>query len=110
MSNDAKLAAIEKTLTERRANLLDHLGAVEAALTESHDPDLGEQAVEREADEVLEQLGRADRHELAILDAALARIAEGSYGICTRCGDDIADKRLEALPETPFCQSCASDL
>ncbi|OZA94783.1 MAG: hypothetical protein B7X57_00180 [Erythrobacter sp. 34-65-8] len=32
---------------------------------------------------------------------------EGSYGICVRCGDDIAEARLDAIPWTPLCRSCA---
>ena len=35
--------------------------------------------------------------------AALKRIAEGSYGMCVRCGQPIAQKRLEALPWAAYC-------
>ena len=37
------------------------------------------------------------------VDAALARIAAGTYGTCAVCGDAIAEGRLEARPSTPFC-------
>lgn len=42
------------------------------------------------------------------IEAALARIERGTYGLCARCGEDIASARLEAAPATPFCQACAS--
>lgn len=37
------------------------------------------------------------------VDAALARIANGTYGTCAACGEAIAEGRLEARPWTPFC-------
>lgn len=41
---------------------------------------------------------------------ALSRLQAGDYGVCVRCGDDIAEGRLEARPEAPFCLACASAL
>jgi DnaK suppressor protein len=40
---------------------------------------------------------------LGQIDAALARIAAGRYGICEVCGEEIAEGRLEARPWTPYC-------
>ncbi|MHC6230767.1 TraR/DksA family transcriptional regulator [Arthrobacter sp. MMS24-T111] len=37
------------------------------------------------------------------VEAALARLANGTYGTCAVCGEPIADGRLEARPWTPFC-------
>jgi RNA polymerase-binding transcription factor DksA len=37
------------------------------------------------------------------VEAALARIADGTYGTCAICGEAIAEGRLEARPWTPFC-------
>ena len=37
------------------------------------------------------------------IEAALARLAGGTYGTCTVCGEPIAEGRLEARPWTPFC-------
>jgi len=41
------------------------------------------------------------------IDAALQRIEEGTYGICTNCGKPIGEERLEALPWTDLCIDCA---
>ena len=99
--------AARKTLTARRDELL-------ASLTESDDQrddpvpkDWEDAASERQGDEVLTALGHAEEAELRRIDAALARIEAGEYGECGQCGKDIADKRLELLPDTPFCANCA---
>jgi DnaK suppressor protein len=41
------------------------------------------------------------------IDAALARIADGSYGDCLRCGEPIDPRRLEADPTATLCLTCA---
>lgn len=53
----------------------------------------------------------ADRRrqgELARIDAALGRIAEGEFGWCAECGEPIARGRLEVDPTVPACIGCAS--
>ena len=47
--------------------------------------------------------GEASR---AAVDAALARVDDGSYGVCERCGQPIAPARLEARPTARTCVSC----
>lgn len=42
------------------------------------------------------------------LEAALDRIAAGSFGICCECQDELEADRLEADPATVFCTECAS--
>jgi len=50
------------------------------------------------------------RTVLRLIEAALKRIADGSFGVCVGCGDDIQRQRLEALPWTQFCLSCQGEL
>jgi DnaK suppressor protein len=45
--------------------------------------------------------------ELTRIERALERIAQGDYGICRRCGGDIAPARLRADPANPVCIACA---
>jgi DnaK suppressor protein len=47
-----------------------------------------------------------DAEELATLESALKRLAEGEYGICVECGDDIARERLYANPAATRCAEC----
>jgi DnaK suppressor protein len=44
--------------------------------------------------------------ELSQVVAALRRMDEGSYGDCVDCGEHIDERRLRALPATPFCTAC----
>ena len=44
--------------------------------------------------------------ELAHIDAALQRLATGTYGQCTACGQAIASPRLKAWPDVPRCINC----
>jgi RNA polymerase-binding transcription factor DksA len=69
--------------------------------------DWEEQATERENDEVLDSLGNASEQELAMINAAIARIDAGEYFNCSVCGKRIPDDRLESLPFTTQCVDCA---
>ena len=44
--------------------------------------------------------------EIRDIDAALLRIAEGGYGVCADCGEDIDVQRLDAWPTAKRCRSC----
>ncbi|MGQ0849479.1 MAG: TraR/DksA family transcriptional regulator [Actinomycetota bacterium] len=59
-----------------------------------------------------EVLGLIDtlKGQLDGVDAALARIASGKYGICANCGKPIDPARLEAKPESVLCVSCKAKL
>ena len=45
---------------------------------------------------------------LGEVEAAIARLADGTYGHCERCGQQIAPARLEAMPAARRCITCAS--
>ena len=66
-----------------------------------------EQATERENDEVLESLGNTSEEELFMINNALKRIEAGNYFSCSNCGENIPTSRLELLPFTTRCVSCA---
>jgi DnaK suppressor protein len=48
------------------------------------------------------------RERLADVDAALAKIDEGTYGVCEICGKEIGEARLEARPLSVRCVDCAA--
>jgi DnaK suppressor protein len=56
--------------------------------------------------EFLLSLSDAERKQLLLIDDALKRIKECTYGKCQMCGVDIGRKRLEAIPWAPYCLSC----
>ena len=101
------LDVARKTLKTRRAELLGELHEIEDALDDPVPKDWEDAAVERQGDEVLHALGDHDKVEIRQIDAALKRIEDGTYGQCMKCGNDISEERLAALPATPFCKSCA---
>jgi RNA polymerase-binding protein DksA len=98
---------LHKTLRQQLAQLQQRLDKIERDLRQTPDPDLEEQALGRENDEVLQQLDNSAREEMRLLQEAIARIETGVYGVCSQCGKQIAPQRLEALPYTTTCISCA---
>lgn len=103
----ATLTDRRKQLEARKADLTARLHMIEEELDSHQSKDWEELAVEREEDEVLEGMGLSGQQELRMIDAALARMDDGDYGICTKCGKDISAERLDVLPYTPFCRDCA---
>lgn len=98
----------EEILRARSRELYARLHRIDDDLGRPKNPDSADRALEAENDEVLEELGEAGETELKAIDAALARIAKGTFGTCTKCGAEIAPDRLAAVPHTPFCQECAA--
>ena len=97
----------DKQLQDRLRELNERLVEIEEDLDEPADPDAEERATERESDEVLENLGNTGLAEIRMIQAAQARIKNGTYGICAACGEPISVERLEVLPHTPRCKHCA---
>ena len=74
-------------------------------------------AIEKTPD-ALDEVQLAGERELAIrnldresnmlrnVKGALARMADGSYGVCMHCEEDIKPKRLDAVPWTKYCIRC----
>lgn len=105
---------LRRVLEEERTsvvNRLRELGATESGdLTEQVQfgdgfADAGAATAER-----TETLGLVDalKTQLDGIDAALARMDEGTYGTCARCGKEIPAARLEARPESILCVECKS--
>jgi len=105
MPTDKKYRA---ALLSRLAELDTRLHRIESELDEPNSKDWEDSAIENEGDEVLEQLGESGQQEIARIRAALKRLRDGTYGICARCGDPISPERLEVLPDTPLCRTCAA--
>lgn len=100
-------AAAKSRLDKMLAELEGRRLRIAEDLNEPLNPDSSERAVEMEDDAPLEgQAALLDR-EIASVKRALARIEDGSYGECVRCGENIASARLEARPEAALCIDCA---
>ncbi len=115
--NADDLAAARSTLLAARAEAsaaIDSLGrdfdalvtaSADANADDEHDPEGSTVAFERAQ---LAAVLEATRHDLAEIDAALARIDAGRYGRCEVCGAAIAPERLQARPAARRCVRCAA--
>ncbi len=104
MSIESRKAQLEARLAELTHRVEEISDALERPVSEEPE----EQAIDMEEDEVREDLGEAAVHEIRMIEAALDRIATGTYGVCANCGDPIAEERLDAVPAAPLCADCAS--
>ncbi|MEH6558104.1 MAG: TraR/DksA family transcriptional regulator [Oceanicoccus sp.] len=99
---------VEDKLNNKLGELEERLSHVKRDVSKSHSTDSSEQAQERENDEVLEEIGRETDLAIREIRLALERIHNGTYGQCSDCGEAINPARLDAIPETVHCVSCAS--
>ncbi|KQY45962.1 TraR/DksA C4-type zinc finger protein [Cellulomonas sp. Root137] len=105
----ALLDELRTTTLERLAALQgEHRAVVDASrdsnADDEHDPEGSTIAFERAQ---VDALARDAAERLASVDAALARLDDGTYGICSVCGQPIAAARLEARPTATTCVGCA---
>ncbi|MCZ6831213.1 MAG: TraR/DksA C4-type zinc finger protein [Gammaproteobacteria bacterium] len=104
MSKGNRAQALELKL----ADLEVRLAGVTKDITKTLSSDFAEQATERENDDVLEEIARETQVSIQQLKTALRRLGDDRYGICASCGEKISEGRLDAIPETTHCVSCAA--
>lgn len=102
------LDPVRVSLEQKLNELRSQLGRVEDALSSPHSKAFAEQAAEREQDEALAGQEQVFERELSQITAAIARIDDGTYGECAKCGEEIGAQRLAVQPEAPLCMACAS--
>lgn len=76
-------------------------------IVDQHPADEGSELFEREKNLTL---ARTLQDTLDMVNNALARLHEGTYGVCANCGKEIPEKRLRAIPETPYCIECQAGM
>jgi DnaK suppressor protein len=105
----SKFKAPHDALNARLYEIENRVRKINVEICTPEDADMSEQAVMDASDEPLEALSEAGIAEIAKIKSALARIENGSYGICTSCGGAIHTGRLEAMPSAAQCISCAEE-
>ena len=108
------LAVMRKRLEEKQAELQQHIATLtgnpappEDAIQASDgvaEPE--EEAVDLQETDVDQAILDTEKTLLAEVQQALARIENGTYGICSNCGQPIPEKRLEAIPWATLCVTC----
>jgi DnaK suppressor protein len=110
VADPRELLLAERARAGQRVAALERqfAGIAEAASAggtdDEHDPEGATLAFERQHTAAL--LDQA-RERLAAIDVALARLQDGRYGRCDRCGQPIGADRLAARPAALTCISCA---
>ena len=98
---------IAKALKARLSELTVRVAGIDSELRKPLSADSEERATDLENQDALEGIENSEIQEIQQIEEALRRIAEGTYGVCIRCGADIDPKRLKALPTATTCILCA---
>ena len=103
IQNHDKNHKIREFLLRQHAVLRDRLQTLQREATEIGTDGLGLPGRE-EAQAAAEEVSR----QIVETDLALAKLGNGTYGICDRCGQPIPPRRLEVLPTAARCVTCAA--
>jgi DnaK suppressor protein len=99
----------EDALKLKQRELLDSFQRDKAAGNNAVDDgiqDLADKAYSAYSKELNFSLSDGERNLLMLIEEAFTRMNDGSYGTCTNCSTVIGEKRLQAVPWTPFCIDC----
>ena len=108
-----KLETFKKRLETRQSELRRTVTRNQAdgrTADEDTAQDIADRAASSYTKEFLFSQSNNERQLLMMVDGALARIREGSFGECISCGKEINPKRLEAVPWTRHCIECQEKL
>ncbi|HEX3323152.1 MAG TPA: TraR/DksA family transcriptional regulator [Terriglobales bacterium] len=108
-----KLEAFKKRLETRQQELRRTVVRNEQdgrTADEDSAQDIADRAASSYTKEFLFSQSNNDRQLLQMVEAALSRIREGTFGECVSCGKEINTKRLEAVPWTRHCIECQEKL
>lgn len=101
--------AIKKRLLNRREEIRNHLDRLTGGDAEAGEKpvgDLVDDAVMDAEQDSSYTIAQQEARELRLIDEALDKIEEGTYGICEECGEQIERPRLKALPYAVLCLKC----
>jgi DnaK suppressor protein len=109
-----KLENFKKRLETRQQELRRTVNRTQAdgriADEDTAAADIADRAASSYNKEFLFTQSNSERQLLQMVDNALVRIREGSFGECVHCGNEINAKRLEAVPWTRHCIECQEKL
>ncbi len=98
----------EELLAQRNELLMDlrRHQAIPGERIDREDRDPADQANTAVARNLNERIATSEDNLLAKIESALQRVEDGTFGICTQCGNDIPEIRLQAKPSVSLCVSC----
>ena len=99
-------------LEEERKKILRHLEDLSESAVENEDEGSGDD-VDIAAEEIhqanLQKIGKRETYLLKKIDYAIKKVAEGTYGDCESCGEEIGVARLMARPVAQLCIDCKTE-
>jgi DnaK suppressor protein len=112
MARRDALLRLHKSLVDRRAELLRRLGGELKDLLQRSgiSGDSADLAFDSCGEEVTSQLAELESRELLQIERSLARLQQGSYGLCELCQKTIPVSRLNALPFSTTCIHCQREM
>ncbi|MCD6405280.1 MAG: TraR/DksA C4-type zinc finger protein [Planctomycetes bacterium] len=102
-------AAVRDALQKIRGELVDKLGRLTGEGSDASSKPVGDRIDDAAFDlerHSLYAIAEQEAQELRLVDAALEKIENGTYGICEECGERIERSRLKALPYAVLCLKC----
>lgn len=109
--NGKEFEEIEQMLLSQRAELLKLISksaAWEKDISKLERGDFQDMAATSLEREMTFAMGSREREEFLMINSALRKIAEGTYGKCERCGEKINIKRLKIVAFAQYCMECKS--
>ena len=106
--DEKKLAHFKEKLTQKKLSLADMVVRTEGYGREKEPAiqDVADMAVESYTREFMFGKSSGDRAVLLMINEALGRIKDKSFGMCVHCEEPIQPKRLEAVPWAQYCLRC----
>ena len=107
--NSKRREHFRKLLLSELRRHAQHVGEEQAQALDVNNDDAKESSDLASRDVIQElalKLGDHESRMVADIDMALRRMEEGSYGKCVRCGHDIDERRLEAMPTARYDAAC----
>lgn len=110
--NESFIEEMKNLLKEQKSTILESLAgqsedmkSLVKTVESGDEADVAADVIDRT---LLTALGTQDANRLQLIDNALDRIKQNRYGRCIKCGQEIPEERLRALPYALMCIGCAS--
>ncbi|HVA63658.1 MAG TPA: TraR/DksA family transcriptional regulator [Terriglobales bacterium] len=104
-----RLEQFQKKLQQKQLELMQAVARNEQdgrAADEEATQDIADKATNSYTKEFLFHQSNADRSQLQLVNDALTRLRDGSFGECVACGEELNLKRLDAVPWAGLCINC----